>query len=137
MDKSDTFLEERIRWRAGLHELKASSTMYWEDAPENYREKLPKELGNAVVLSFEDPDNFTIVCTRGVLGKNEGEDRTFLHSQIRDISGPKLTTKELPKSEANYFSVDLVSTVSVTVKAEKGSPLFMVWNVVLMLHRMS
>lgn len=137
MDKLDTFLGERIRWRAGLHELESSSTMFWEDAPEYYRNSLREELGNAVILSYEDRNNFTVVCTRGLFGKTKGKSQSFLHSQIRDISGPELRTKELPKSDANYFYVKLENRKNITVKTEKGSPLFMVWNVLIMLHRMS
>lgn len=135
MKKPDSFIEDRIRWRASQHKIDASTTMFWEDAPSEYKEHISEELGIPVILSAENSENYTVVCTRGAYCIADANVFTFMHSQIKDFNG-KLT-KEPFNYENDYLIVSLENNDEVAVKTEKGETLPMVWNILLMLQRMS
>lgn len=115
MKKSDAFIEDRIRWRVSQYNLQESSNLLWEDVPLQYKAKIPQALGIPVLMSLTDENNYTVVCTQGMSGKNNDKALSFLHSQIRDFEGQP--AKEHQYSHRDYLTMVLENNKKVPLQA--------------------
>jgi len=136
MNKSDDFIEDRIRWRAKQGNLPSSSTFYWEDSPVEYKNIRFQNLGIPVVISINDVNNLLIVCTKGIFIKSDGRTSYVQYTDISDIESPPLKKNE-KKSELSYLKLVLKNNDVCALKAEEGAAFFSIWNILLMLIRMN
>ena len=136
MTKTDSFMEERIRWRAKIHKFPSKNTLFWEDCPGELKPKVPVTLGRPVLLSSKDTENFVLVCTRGTLVMTNGKTEDFLFSDISSVTCPPMENEE-KKEDLNQLLFKLKNGTEVTIYPEPNKATFSVWNILLMLERMS
>lgn len=136
MNKSDEFIESRIRWRTEKHNLPKTDTYYWESAPTQIRNSLNFEVGKPVLVSLHDELNFIVLCTQGVIVKNNDVVLSTPYNDINSIQSPSLE-KNIEKSEINSFELDLQNGESLTIKTEKGAAHFAIRNILLVILKLN
>jgi len=133
--KSESFIEDRIRWRAGIGGLPNENTYFWE-AGEKPEVILPKEIGKPVLVSVASKNELIVICTRGAAVKNPEEESCFLYSNIAEVQDKKVYRDE-KKEELRRIEVHFVDGGNVSISPEPFGPAFSIWNILLMLQRMS
>lgn len=136
MNKTESFIEERIRWRAKQHGLPKQNTYFWEDASEPLREWLVCEVGKPVLVSSLSNQHFTVLCTKGLIIGNQSDSLSIKYMEIDDILNPALS-KETPKPEMDRLILLLKNGGEVDLKAAKGKEFFALLNILLMLVKLS
>ncbi len=135
MNKNESFIEDRIRWRAGQHGIPKASTYYWE-ADKGPQILFPEKIGKPVLVSSSGESEFIVICTRGAAVKNGVEETSFLYSAVDEILDVKLKADE-KKEDLAKLVVMLEGGGKVYVSPERGSPAFCIWNILIMLQRIS
>lgn len=136
MIKSETFIENRIRWRGAQHKLPSTKTYYWESAPSLYTKNLKLDQGKPVLVSEQSKDNFVVVCTQGLIFKTNGLTSSIEYSLINDIDSPSMEEGEA-KSELSSLILKLKNGEEKLIKPEKYEKAFTVWSILLMLQKLS
>ena len=92
--------------------------------------------GKPVLVSEQSKDNFVIVCTQGLIFKTNGLTSSIEYSLINDIESPPMEDGEA-KSELSSLILKLKNGDDKLIKPEKYEKAFMVWNILLMLQKLS
>lgn len=134
MKKAESFIENRIRWRAGQYGLPKQNTDFWENINIKPQIILPHIVGKPVLVSVGE-SGFVVVCTQGVVVTNRGIESSFTYDvveQIRDLKKPN------EKKEAlSTLVVLLTNGKQIQLSVEPGGAAFGIWNILIMLMRMS
>ncbi len=137
MKNTDEFLEDRIRWRAKQHGIPKQRTLFWEEVLEIPSIILSPELGDPVLFSSSGKEDFIVLCTRGAAVKNEGVDSSFIYSDIHEIRDVPPDMPRKIKAELYQLVVVLNDGNHVKISPEPHGPASSIWNILLMLQRMS
>lgn len=148
MKKTDDFIANRIIWKAGHYKLSPTSTSFFKDLSFEIQQYLTNHLDNSSgipILFFTKPTNeWTLLCTKQVICN----DNKIIF--LLDISQINQLRPTLFDSISNEKSLNLQDSLKtgwhqVTVlgnkndcyilHADKGSDLFALWNILLMLIR--
>jgi hypothetical protein len=149
--KSDDFIANRLIWKAAKHNLPTKLSFFYKDVSPDIRDYLTSfidtENSGQPVLFFTKPTReWTLVCTREVICN---DNKTVFRIKISDIQhcrptsldnlgmGETINIKEVKKSEWHEVTVVGNSGKSFVVHAGKGSDLFALLNILLMLKRLS
>lgn len=156
MEKSNEYIEKRIKWKADKYSLPTEYSQYFNEIPqsniEKYNEILSgREIG-LPVLFFETADKkWTILGTKKVLW-NDGLTIKDLSLQKIDkiTSGPldrmrnnnqsnleAFKKNDLKKSEMADLAVYDIDGNLYYLHANKGADLFSLWNILLMAVKLS
>ncbi len=136
MNKSESYIAERIRWRGDQHNLPKQNTYYWENASESLRVFLVCEVGRPVLVSSSADQKSIVLCTKGLIIGNQSDSISINYNQIEDILHPPLS-KEMPKSEMDSLKLLLKNGSEEVLKTAKGGEFFALWNILLMLVNFS
>ena len=129
-----SFIENRIKWRAGKHNVPYANTDYWHQAPEGIRKRLPDSFDHPVLFSKASDGRVTVIGTDEVAVLDEASSPRFPLDDIIDISSPNIAEGK-QKTLFNEVSVMTPRGV-VLLPTEDGKGCFAVWNVLLMLSRL-
>ncbi len=136
MKKTDSFLEDRIRGKAKKHNLPSKHTVFWEDRPKEIDAEITSGLGNPVLLSASDTENFIVVCTRGSLVVTGGKPNDIVFSNVEKVTDFPMAPGE-EKSNLTRLMFKLNNGEEVTFYPEPYKAAFSVWNILITLKRMS
>ena len=96
---SPEFVEDRIRRRAGQHNLPSVRTGFWEDAPAALKEALPADFVNPVLYSIPDCGGMATVLGANEIAAGDGTGLVrIVLDEIAEISFP--CTAEQKKRDA-------------------------------------
>ena len=136
MNKSDEFIEGRIRWRGELNKLPTDYSYFWESAPSDLKDKCSLNVGNPVLVSQSEHDSFVVICTRGLISHSSGTTNSTFFKDVEDFVSVPLN-KEFVKSEKSSLSLLLRTGETIEMQTEKGASHYAVLNIILMMLRMS
>lgn len=136
MKNTESFIENRIRWRADQHGIPKPNTYFWETDRKKPEVDLSKELGSPILVSESDGDDCVILCTLGAVVSDKGSISSFTYDEIDEIRDSKVKQDE-KKEELSRLVVSLKGGGKVQVPTETGSAAFGIWNILIMLMRMS
>ena len=136
MKNNESFIENRIRWRANQYGLPKKNTYFWKESRNKPDINLPNDIGNPVLVSESDGLGFIILCTFGAVVSHNGFITSFKYQEIDEVRDSKINPDE-KKEDLSRLVVWLKNGNELQVPAETGSPAFGVWNILLMLMRMS
>jgi len=111
-------------------------TFFWECEREKPAFAFPEEVGVPILVSYSDFTNGVVLCTRGAVSINRGVQSSFSYDEIKEIHDLKLSSEE-KKADLSMLKVCLKNGKDIKVPADMGSPAFGIWNILIMLMRMS
>ena len=130
-----SFIENRIKWRAGQHNVPYANTDFWHQAPEGIRKRLPGSFDNPVFFSQASDGRVTVIGTHEVAVLDEASSPRFPLDDIIDISSPNIAEA---KQKTLFNEISMMTPSGVVLwPTEDGKGCFAVWNILLMLARMS
>jgi hypothetical protein len=148
MEKSQAFIINRITWRAGRSDLPSKYALFFNDLPLSKQEflnsQLAIELSGIPILFFTKPTGeWTLLCTRQVICNDV---KSIFSLDISDIKrilptafdltqiGKKIDISTIKKkSEWDTIKIIDEQDNSYILHADKGSDLFALWNILLMM----
>ncbi|MBV1910612.1 MAG: hypothetical protein KUG78_15020 [Kangiellaceae bacterium] len=141
MSKSEEFVEQRIMWAAGRHNLPTSNSFPIQDIDETacagFELTKLKCLGKPIYLFFEDENNWSVLGTRGITGLNDSTYSSVRYDEIKDLEGfDELKVGGKRKEDLKELKV-LTSQKETVFKSKSGGDFFALWNICLMLQRIS
>ena len=151
MYKKASFIENRIKWAASKHGLPTANSFFFEDLESNVRNKYldrlkDYEIGNSVLLFKDENENWTIVGTDKVAWGSETELKIIPHNeihrmqpkQLKDVKEKVKFVRDVSKkSDWHELSVTDNLNNETILTAQKGGDFFALWNILLMLGRLS
>lgn len=140
MSKSEEFIEQRILWAAGKHNLPSENGFSIQEMGEKHAGiELTKFecLGKPIYLFIDDKDNWSVLGTLGITGLNDSVYNDIMYDEIKDLEGfDELKAGCKRKEELNELKV-ITSKNETIFKSKSGGDFFALWNICLMLQRMS
>lgn len=153
MLKSDTYLEERIKWRAGQQNLPTACALYFDQLSQDDKQKyegLIREchIGIPVILFVAKSNKWTIVGTQKVAAGEDNNVQAMSYSEIKihtvgddpfkEFSGSDdEPEKEFKKLEQDHLLMKDKSDKVVKLYTATGSDVYVLFNIIIMLERMS
>lgn len=150
MKKSESFIENRIKWKASQYNLPNERVFLFEGLDKQkraqYMRQISREKTGKIVLLFTDSeDNWTAVGTKMIIGY-DGErmnsisldeiqrstSKSFYELKFMVPKSQKRIQKEL---ECELLIIDKRGNKKVFI-TDKGSDFFALFNIVLMLSRL-
>lgn len=148
MKKTDDFIANRIIWKAGHYKFSPTSTSFFKDLSLEIQQYLTNHLDNSSgipILFFTKPTNeWTLLCTKQVICNDNQKIFRLDISQIKqlrptlfdNISNEKsLNIRDSLKTEWHQVTVLDNKNDFYILHTDKGSDLFALWNILLMLIR--
>lgn len=149
MTKTDSFIKNRILWKAGKSKLPTESSFYFSDLSPTLQTYLqqymePDKSGLPVLFFTKTSKEWTLICTRQVICNNNQKIFSIQLNEIEslqpvhfDKSRPSRMPgfSEARKEEWHEVVVDDKTGNSHTLHADKGKDLFALWNVLIMVSR--
>lgn len=135
----DAFIAQRIRWRASQHGLPSDDTFAFGEHPANLAAAIKDacsdhEVQNPVLVFGRQLDRWTILGTRKLLSRYENNVSACEYSQITELGHAERLED---KATLQLIRVKLVDGREVRAWGPPGAQFFAMWNIVLMLSRMS
>jgi hypothetical protein len=128
------FIENRIKWRAGQHNVPYPRTNFWQHAPESIRQHLPDSFVRPVLFSQDRQGNSTVIGTEELAVIEDGTAIRVLLDDIIDLSSPNIAEG---KQKSHFCQLSVKTTSGDTLlPTEDGKGCFAVWNILLMLCRL-
>jgi hypothetical protein len=151
MPKSDEFILNRLRWKARKYNLPTENSIFFNDLSSSVQAYL-NSLRNITAsgipgLFFTKPTKeWTLVCTKQIICYDNNNIISINLSDIDKISSTvfdpaiKIPWSELSKmktkSEWDTIKVTTNNGFFYVLHANKGSDLFALWNILLMMARL-
>ncbi|WP_020409586.1 hypothetical protein [Hahella ganghwensis] len=136
MKNTESFIENRIRWRADQHDIPKRNTYFWEADRDKPNIEFSKDIGRPILVSESDAPGCIVLCTRGAVVSYKGSITAFKYSEIDEIHDSTVKPDE-KKEDLSRLIVSLKGGEKVRAPAETGGPAFCVWNILIMLMRMN
>lgn len=153
MPKTDEYLQERIKWRAGQHKLPTANAFYLDqlsqDQQQKYKDLLREyQIGIPVLLFVGKSNKWTIVGTQKVAGGDDNSVECMSYSEIEihtvgddpfnqfsDSDGRR--KKEFKKMKQDHLLMKDTSNKVVKLYTTIGLDVYTLFNIIIMLERMS
>jgi len=141
MLKSESFIEQRIIWNAGRHNLPAGNCFEFDQLissdPSHLSIIESNHLGKPILAFLHDKDNWSVLGTKGISGRLEKDYRAVEYAEILDLNGfEPLRLKQTEKKNLSILKVKTIKS-EIEFKTKEGGEFFAFWNIALMLFRMS
>ena len=154
MRKTPEFIENRIKWRASQNSLPNKYALLFENLPDEikikYTSQFKEEDSGKIILLFTDPNKrWTALGTKMIIGYDGSKLNAVKLNTIQDVTSKNKKKKyELLRAghknleklnkklehELSVIDIDGNETVFIT---NKGSDMFSLWNIVLMIIRLN
>jgi hypothetical protein len=148
MQKSEAFIINRLIWKAGKYNLPGTFSLLFNDLPlskqEFLKSQLAIELSGMPILYFTKPTGeWTLLCTRQVICNDVKSVISLDISEIKRILptafdptqlGKKIDISTI-KKKSEWDTIQIIDKQdnSYILHADKGSDLFALWNILLMM----
>jgi hypothetical protein len=147
MQKTDNFIVNRLKWKAGKFGLPTKFAFYFNDllleTKNNLADQIEKENSGTPVLFFTKPTKeWTLVCTQQVICNDNSKTVSVNISDIRRIlpTAFDITLIGQPidintvKKKSEWDTIKVVDKQEnfEILYANKGEDLFALWNILLM-----
>lgn len=150
MRKTAKEIEKKLCWKAAKYKLPTNFSFYFDDLPDDRRTELSRHIdvgigGEPVLLFTNATDEWTIICTRQVIGfdghrierLNLADMREMLPHGIPPIQDrPKGASFRINKAEWNQLIIQDGNDTPHTFCAQAGEDFFAMWNILLMARRL-
>lgn len=153
MSKSDTYLQERIKWRAGQHKLPKENAFYFDELSQDQKQKYEDllrecQIGIPVILFVGKSNKWTIVGTQKVAGCENSNVECMSYSEIEihtvgddpfnQFSGSDdYPEKEFKKLEQDHLLMKDKTDKIIKLYTAPGSDVYTLFSIIIMLERMS
>lgn len=135
----DSFIANRILWRAGKHGLPANDTYVYGDEPNDITISIAKHcagyrVGNMVLVFTTGNERWTVVGTRMAISYFDSKMRACPYRNITNLTNASPLQK---KHQMEFVTVTLDDGSQAELWGPSGSQFFGLWNILLGLSRMS
>jgi hypothetical protein len=152
MQKTDEYIESRLRWKAEKYNLPSQYSSFFEnlsDKRKDHYSELLKELNVGIpTLIFTQPNSnkWTIIGTRKIAWGDDEKLDSLMFEYIKEIRPHSLnsfekvkqaTNNSLTKKEWNELTLTEKNGNKRNVYAYKGSDYFAMWNILLMVWKLN
>jgi hypothetical protein len=152
MKKTDTEIENKLIWKAKQCKLPTEFAFYFKDLPNDVQEPFSARIdiitcGKPVLLFIRGTEEWTLICTRQVVGRDRNGITSLNFGDIKQIFstefGPTLKYQSVdlksikPKAEWSEITIIDRNDLSHVFYANSGADLFSLWNILLMAKRLS
>ncbi|MBS1602942.1 MAG: hypothetical protein JST42_09760 [Bacteroidetes bacterium] len=152
MKKTEEFIENKLIWKAKQYSLPTEFAFYFKDLSNDVQSSFFAQIdvttsGKPVLLFTSQAKEWTLICTRQVIGKDKKGILSLDFGDIKQIFsaeiGPTLKSQAVghksikPKTEWNEIAIIDRNDFSHSFYANRGSDLFSLWNILLMVKRLS
>jgi hypothetical protein len=150
MDKNEEYILGRIIWKGKKYSLPSRYAFFFNDLPSDKKESLLGQInietsGSPGILFTTPTNEWTLVCSRQVLSSKDDKVTAIELTEIEKITsnqmdnlrnGEKMVDPKYQKSEWNELAVYDRTGNKHVLNADKGSDLFTLWNILLMVVRL-
>lgn len=151
MDKNADYVFGRIIWKGKNYSLPSRYAFFFNDLPSDKKASLLGQInldttGSPAILFTTPTNEWTLVCSKQVLSCKDDKVTAIELTEIDKITsnpmdklrnGQKMMEmKEYQKSEWKELAVYDKSGNKHVLNADKGSDLFTLWNILLMVTRL-
>lgn len=154
MQKTVEFIEDRIKWRASQHDLPNKNVLLFENLTAETKAKYfthfnEEDSGKIILLFTDSKNNWTALGTKMIIGYDGIKFNSVKLKSIEDVDSknrkeyfnkaesegvnPKKFNK---RNERELLITDFEGKETVFI-TKKGSDLFSLWNVMLMITRLN
>ncbi|WP_299680610.1 hypothetical protein [uncultured Tenacibaculum sp.] len=154
MRKTVEFIEDRIKWRASQHNLPNKNAFLFENLTDEVKMKYlnhfdEKDSGKIILLFTDSKNNWTALGTKRIIGYDGTKLNSVKLDAIEDVDS-KNRKEYFEKAEAGETKLKKINkrnerellvtefdgkeTVFIT---KKGSDLFSLWNIMIMITRLN
>lgn len=146
LNKTDEYINKRLIWKAGKHDLPSEFSLYYSTLPVAMQEYLSQQIdtlpSEIPALFFTKPSHeWTLLSTRQLAGCRNGNVYSILLKDIERITSQKYGSEDakfstyLRKGEWHELIVTGKDGRTLLFPAQKGADLFALWNILLMAVR--
>ncbi|MCX4029279.1 hypothetical protein H0A36_07280 [Endozoicomonas sp. SM1973] len=136
MKKSESFIEDRIRWRSQNFGLPTMRTCFWDSIIKKPDIDLQSELGKPVLVSLGNGTNFIVVCTFGVIINYNDKKSVVKYTDMKGIYDVPMEVGE-EKADLTHLVIRLNTGEEKIVCPEPYKPAFAIWSILIMLLKIS
>ncbi|EAQ40476.1 hypothetical protein MED134_06964 [Dokdonia sp. MED134] len=154
MRKTVEFIEDRIKWRASQHNLPNKTVFLFENLTDEVKMKYlnhfdEKDSGKIILLFTDSTNNWTALGTKRIIGYDGTKLNSVKLDAIEDVDS-KNRKEYFEKAEAGETKLKKIKkrnerellitefdgkeTIFIT---KKGSDLFSLWNIMIMITRLN
>ena len=154
MEKTEQFLEGRIKWRASQHSLPNKSVLLFENLSDQIKNKYlihfdENDSGKIIFLFTDSKNNWTVLGTKMIIGFDGTKLNSMKLNSIKDVISKNLKEQHLQakagetklkkikkRNESELSVIDFNGNETVFI-TKKGNDFFSLWNIVLMITRLN
>ncbi|NRD24893.1 hypothetical protein HNV10_16685 [Winogradskyella litoriviva] len=154
MQKTEEFIENRIKWRASKHDLPNKSVFLFENLANDKKAEYlthfnEEDCGKIILLFTDSKKNWTAIGTKKIIGFDGSEFNSVELNSIKEVDSKnrkeyfekaKAGATKLKKIKKRNESELLIAefngkeTIFIT---KKGSDLFSLWNIIMMIEQLN
>ena len=152
MEKNEEYILGRIIWKAKKYQLPSEYAFFFNDLLNDKKDFFLRQInvdasGSPAILFTTPTDAWTLICAKQVLWYKEEKVNAVAFSEIEKMISNALdklqqrdkleSVTKNPKSEYHELAVyDRMGNKHI-LNADKGQDLFALWNILLMVMRVS
>jgi len=152
MIKTDSFIESRIKWKAGGYDLSSNLSTYYKDLSKSKKEFLDQQIKNldigtpVILFTRKRDDSWTIIGTQKVAWYSNQKISSLDYLRIQfmgteDIYELKYNGKtelnQIKKLEWDELTVLDIENLKLKIPSYNGSDFFAMWNILRMVTNLA
>ncbi len=134
--RTPEFVRQRIQWCAKKHGIPFQNTGLWDEAPAALGQTVPSTLLSPVIFSMSESGEATVIGVDEVFVFSKSGTQRLRLDDLVGVSSPCLRQSK-KKSEFGTIELESTSGRQVRLPTERGRGCFALWNILLMLVRMT
>lgn len=153
MQKTEEFIENRIKWRASQHDLPNKSILLFENFTAETKARYlthfnEEDCGKIILLFTDSKNNWTALGTKKIIGFDGTKFNSVELDSIEDVDSKnrkeyfekaeagETTLKKIKKrNESELLTTEFNGKETIFI-TKKGSDLFSLWNIMIMITRL-
>ncbi len=154
MEKTEEFIENRIKWRATKHDLPNKNVLLFENLTDDKKAEYlthfnENDCGKLILLFTDSKKYWTAIGTKQIIGFDGANYNSVELNSIKDVDS-KNRKKYFEKAEAGETKLKKIkkrneSKLLITdfkgkdtiFLTKKGSDLFSLWNIMMMIEQLN
>ncbi len=154
MSKSEEFIENRIKWRASKHDLPNKSVRLFENLTDETKAEYlthfnEEDCGKIILLFTDSKNNWTALGTKKIIGFDGTKFNSVKFDSIEDVDSKnrkeyfekaeagETKLKKIKKRNESELLVTEFNGKETTFITKKGSDLFSLWNIMMMIEQLN
>ncbi|AUC15921.1 hypothetical protein BTO06_12510 [Tenacibaculum sp. SZ-18] len=154
MQKTEEFIENRIKWRATKHDLPNKSVHLFENLTDDKKTEYvthfnDNDCGKLILLFTDSKKNWTAIGTKQIIGFDGTNYNSVELSSIKDVdsknrkeyfekaeAGEKKLKKINKRNESELLITEFNGKETIFI-TKAGSDLFSLWNIMMMIEQLN